>query len=724
MAGSSSQTNTNVTFDLSSQVGVLQALYAVRTSELSSSKKNELRDDIFTYTKSGGDTRMREQLEAQLKQVPLSKEFLTKKATTKPQKESSETGLNTGRQAPQFSVPSTPSSFTPQSVQDEQTAPKVKQAAPQPNSEQPTQPVTSNEAGPAATNIPASAAPQPQQPEPTPAPVPAADNQRVNQSPQMSQPTQPTQPSEPSQPTQVKQTSQRAVVSEPALTPAPVEATASQPAQTNIDTSINRIRKIKRAVNNAVGNPVNLVDIDNTLGRQYMSALLKAMQSVNAETGAAGPTEMQELENAYQAITPILNREANTSQAEEASKQPVEAPASPEPKVQADQSVPGVEQSSTPVPAPKSTKEELSQNQPASAKSPTTPPSESAPVAKCEVPITSGSQPDDSKVATDGAVEAKSKPNQNYAEPNSQPTTPPANYQVENKIPVSVESSTEQKIPAEKPVSRERETESTTEPKIATAPSKATAAPADNVPLKSETQTTPTSTPNQRKDSGSFKILPITQEEEGPKADYGFTHKTAIRKTPASEDPPTTSTAEKAPTTSSSASQTISDAPVSKKESAPEPKNQPEQKPPVPPKENFQPTPSLKQQTEGETIDAKLDTLKKQNQSQQAKIDPLFSPEIDAGLEQLLQEWSIFKSSGLFGTGPNGREHPLFKKIAPLMVQDVAVGRFEDARPEVVQSISDYMNGWRYEQGIVYQAGETFETYLRRVIKFILTGKP
>jgi hypothetical protein len=30
------------------------------------------------------------------------------------------------------------------------------------------------------------------------------------------------------------------------------------------------------------------------------------------------------------------------------------------------------------------------------------------------------------------------------------------------------------------------------------------------------------------------------------------------------------------------------------------------------------------------------------------------------------------------------------------------------------------MNGWRYEQGIVYEKDETFERYLRRVIRHII----
>jgi len=103
-----------------------------------------------------------------------------------------------------------------------------------------------------------------------------------------------------------------------------------------------------------------------------------------------------------------------------------------------------------------------------------------------------------------------------------------------------------------------------------------------------------------------------------------------------------------------------------------------------------------------------------------APADPLFTPEIDRGLDQLLSEWSLFKKSGLFGSGAKGREHPLFKKIAGLQIPLLLAGRFEGATQEIKQSITDYMNGWRYEQGIIYMQGETFERYLRRVIKHIL----
>ena len=100
--------------------------------------------------------------------------------------------------------------------------------------------------------------------------------------------------------------------------------------------------------------------------------------------------------------------------------------------------------------------------------------------------------------------------------------------------------------------------------------------------------------------------------------------------------------------------------------------------------------------------------------------DPHFTLEVDEGLNQLLQEWSIFKKSGLFGTGPKGKEHPLFKKMGPLHIPLILAGRFDGATQEIKQSVTDYMNGWRYEQGLIYQQGETFEHYLRRVIRHIL----
>jgi hypothetical protein len=100
--------------------------------------------------------------------------------------------------------------------------------------------------------------------------------------------------------------------------------------------------------------------------------------------------------------------------------------------------------------------------------------------------------------------------------------------------------------------------------------------------------------------------------------------------------------------------------------------------------------------------------------------DPLYTKEVDDGLQQVLCEWKLFEKSGLFGTGPRGREHPLFKTLAPLSIPVILAGRYDGDSPKIRQDITDYMNGWRYEQGIVYNPGESFEHYLRRVIHHIL----
>lgn len=103
-----------------------------------------------------------------------------------------------------------------------------------------------------------------------------------------------------------------------------------------------------------------------------------------------------------------------------------------------------------------------------------------------------------------------------------------------------------------------------------------------------------------------------------------------------------------------------------------------------------------------------------------AELDPLLTPAVTAGLGQLLSEWGLFKSSGIFGTGPSGKDHPLYQKLAPLTMAAVIAGRFEGVTPQIKQSITDYMNGWRYEEEIIHEHQETFEHYLRRVIFHIL----
>ncbi len=98
----------------------------------------------------------------------------------------------------------------------------------------------------------------------------------------------------------------------------------------------------------------------------------------------------------------------------------------------------------------------------------------------------------------------------------------------------------------------------------------------------------------------------------------------------------------------------------------------------------------------------------------------LESDEVTAALYQLLHEWSIFSSSGIFGTGPAGYDHPLYKQLEHLPMLTVANGGWDDAQPKHHQSIKDYINAWRHEQSISFSPTETFEHYLRRVVQRVL----
>jgi len=133
----------------------------------------------------------------------------------------------------------------------------------------------------------------------------------------------------------------------------------------------------------------------------------------------------------------------------------------------------------------------------------------------------------------------------------------------------------------------------------------------------------------------------------------------------------------------------------------------------------------LKPLTDSTTLPEKIEEIKlaANQRAEEAKkpITDLNAPEIQQGLEKLLSEWSLFKSSGFLGMGPTGINHPLYKELSKLPMAAVVSGRFEGANNDIKQALRDYMNGWRYEQGMVHEMGETFEHYLRRVIKQIIT---
>jgi outer membrane biosynthesis protein TonB len=494
--------SSNTVFDFKSQAGVMALLSAVRASELSTADKNELRDLIFLYTNGGGDASVRITLEQKLVAHNI-KPASGKPATAPVAAPKPAFPFGTSRPAPVFVPPVAPVVATPASVP--QSAP-VTVSAPAPVVE------------PVAIPTPV--------PEPVTAPVP--------------------------EPLPVV----KEVVPEVAV-PTPVAPTpATQAPNAAPNNYIERIREIKTAVNSKVGNPVNLVDINNEVGREYMNALLEAMKSLSGGVAGGAEVAMQRLETAYLAVEVAISNHA-ASDAKAVENTPTPAPV--------------VEPTPAPVPVPEPT------SQPEVSEEPTVP---EVVVAPAPAPVA---------IPTPESVEPAPEP---------EPLPTP--------VPVVVAP-----LPSEEPQVE------TSEPWVD---------PNPLVPTKSL----------------ESEIIP----------------------------------------------------------------------------------PTINNQTASPSQDLELDSINPADlfvgDNKNAAPDPLYTSDIDDGLQQLLSDWSLFKKSGLFGTGPKGIDHPLFKKISALPVHLLLAGRFEGSTQEIKQSITDYMNGWRYEQGIIYEQGESFEHYLRRVIRQIL----
>jgi len=609
-----------VVYDFSSQAGITSILMAIRSSELSSVEKNELRDLVLLFINGGKDETVRISLEQKLnihniKPLP-PKQKIEDKPIPLP-----DLPFGTLRPTPSFSAPnptfnkSTESAAlqpsetnkiaSPSAVPDTPapSAPKEEVVAdvPQNNNAVPVPVLTEEKQVPVSAPVVASPVPVDERPasslgqpvnNPQTAPNPVVQNSPQDASPFAAPPVAeasiakpaivnesvpqvatPTSPVAPRMPEPVSNNN----------IPAPQ---AESKSQSDVNTNyLDRIREIKQNINSKVGNPVNLIDIDNVAGREYMNALLDAMKKVNGGIGGID-IAMQRLELAYSAVeTAILNhRNAEGSVSENKTQENVPSKSAPETVVVPETPTPEV--SNTP------------------------------PVEKNSI-----------------------------AEPQPQ-TIPPLT-------------------------------------------------PQDTVPLN---QVSPfPSQPSQTEEPkavGSVPLGPLPEIKEEPS---GFEN--ANNQTPA-------------PTQQTQFTPTPIPTPQAVNSSVPAQSQTPSPvtaQPPI--------IPSLAEEKKSLTMSDIPDTLPR---SPQEMSNPLFAREIDDGLEQLLSDWSLFKKSGLFGTGQKGSEHPLFKKISGLQIPLLLAGRFEGATQEIKQSITDYMNGWRYEQGIIYEQGETFEMYLRRVIKHII----
>ncbi len=580
MSNDSSLQENVFAFDLDSQNGVTHLLSSLRASDITHDEKNELRDLIFQYTNGGKDPSVRIHLEqkvvsSQLVPLPLkNKQIYTEQPVYQ---------FGALRPSPFFVTPAkkdvvvqasdvaTPSQLVP---------PSAVQQTPAVASASVLTPVTPQPAVVPAPPV----APKPVIPVVAPAPILTST------------------PVDGQAPVAVKQVSpQPSVSTSPAPTDSPSEFVG--PEQT-----ARRIREIKSIVNDKVGNPVNLVDINNDVGREYMAALLDAMKKQSSGTSVI--SAMRRLEVAFQSVEKTLE----------------DRNATPPKPVNDDAQVPMPAVAS----APLSIQDEVNA-QPKVAKA-VLPPLDLSPKAANQ---------------SNSPLKVKSQIPPRAAAP-LKTSVPPS------QLPVVETSVVPNKVTLPD-VSAKPEAPTIQSPKSVSIPTPAPITEAVAVPVP--TPKPVTSIPK-----------PVVPTPVG---------KPILESTPIAASSASASNSGVKPLVS------LSDA--SDKLKHPE---------------DVLPSSSL--------------------ETSSVAGDPLFTTQVDTGLHQLLSEWSIFKKSGLFGTGPKGKEHPLFIKISGLPTPLLLAGRFDGSTQEIKQSITDYMNGWRYEQGIIYEQGETFEHYLRRVILHIL----
>lgn len=638
-------------FDLDSQAGVMHLLASIRASGLSSAQKNELRDLAFLYMNGGQDASLRHQLEKKLAAhniPPLTRNVVAAAIDRRA------LPFGSSRPTPTFTAPTnTPS--TPPAAND--TAHSASAPASHGSDRSP---IVSDE----GRVTPRPDAPPPSDPAAADTPATPNNKRRRRQKKTAAQPDSPdttaqqvtpnatTTPATTEEPTPVDES---VVSAQPvASSTTPVQSAPIQPAAgTNTRaTHLARVREIKAAVNERVGNPVNLIDIDNQVGREYMTALLEAMKKLNS--GSQAEAAMARLETALSAVNQVLDQESGTlDQAEQGP-------------------------SATPVSVPRN--------------------DQTATSAEVVPPAATDSASADSVSVTEKAA-ASAVPNPSAAAATI-PKPPPPPTQSEAPQPESHTSAT---VVSPPPI--------TEAPQISSASPAAASSVASAQSVPSARRSVPIA------DSDQANIAPATEQTISIQSSQ---RGQAAARVTSAESPP--SPASNTATTASDETSTPATAERWGSESATTPAQAPVATPTTPPAQSSaapQRIPSVADvETQLRTPNDLPDPADVKTSSQGS--DPLYTAEVDAGLSQLLEEWELFKKSGFFGTGPKGREHPLFKKLAGLQIPLVLAGRFEGATQQIRQNITDTMNGWRYQQGIVYQQGETLEHYLRRVVRHII----
>lgn len=583
VTGVASSASTDI---FASEAAIIKALSVVRQAAISPEAKNKLRDMFLRYV---GESDKAERADL--------KKTITAELDKYPQLSILNSGGNTGGST---TGNSEDKSKTVETSRLGHTRPEPtfssSAAAPPKSTETPTKAPTAPEVvaeTAAEQTVPEAASiPKPETP-PEPAAQPSVETTTSEPAPATTpQPATPAAGPPPAEP------KPQATTPEPTPAPAPVGNTSNTRA---------RIDEIKHSINGRVGNPVNLINANEKIGREYMSSLLEAMKTTSK---GGGPEALERLETAYQAADQLIKSQGLTEAGPAATEtQKTETPAAETP--------------------PEPTKPAVGPEVKPQAKTPT------------------------------------SKPTPTPS-PEPQPTTPVAKPALEPTKPA----------PEPAPTQTEG---------LYHRPSDETEAGVDKPKPKS---------PAFRLSSLTSKLFKSEDDAdksvESPAAESTTPAQTNVRKVNVN--------------------------------------GRVEEQQPIEPR-STQP---------GDIEDEKLQSLratatalpekmaslkaeaKKREEKAKKPITDLNSSEIDAGLKQLLAEWSLFKKSGFLGTGPSGIDHPLYKKLAPLPMAAVVSGRFEGSTPEIKQKLSAYMTGWRYEQGILHEMGEGFEHYLRRVIRKVI----
>ena len=664
---------------LESEQSILKLLLAIRGSSLKKKAKLELRDQILDY--SAASTEEKAKLAEDISKTLSDNEqdFLSLIGRRLRPEKTKELKGTKGREAAAKPALDSLGRMRPAPSFGVSEAPEPAQT-------------------PAPTSTPAA---PPEPPKPTPksetpvAPQPKKDNAMPTSEAPLEAGTAGSSAVSNGEPSVLPETKQPAPPPpEPTKTKAPAQAEAPVAPVTNT-AILARINEIKHAVNGKVGNPVNLISHDKAVGQEYMSALLDSMKKVNSGIASEADVAMARLEAAYGKVQELL-----ASGKIVGPPQAAPAPtAKPTPK-------PKEAPKAAPTPAPTA---------PPPKPTPKPEPQVATPQPKKDNAMPAGEAPLETGTAGSSAV-----PNREPVVPKStQPSPTPSSVAsvsdlvkgsdgLDAKLAGMTKAPLQTQKPAETPA-----------PLTPPAP---LAQPKPPVPTPAPPATPPAPPAKlEAKPSGikslANRLLFRKKKKEEP----------ASQPTPVSK--PTSQTPTPQPPVASKpaavdTNETLVELTPKGKEAKPASATSPAPAKKEP--EKIEPT-TVRSVATVTTLPEKMsnleEVLKQEKQEASKPITDLEAPKVTAGLEQLLSEWKLFKNSGFLGTGPGGVEHPLYKQLANLPMASVIAGRFEGVTPEIKQSITAYMNGWRYEHAVVHEMGETFEHYLRRVIKQILEAQ-